>query len=419
VAHHLRLEDAGKFRRTHDAHVIAKFNNAGAINLGKTNMDEFAMGVRAMKPPIWRAKIRGISLRFPAAVPAALPRPWPHACARRRPAPIPAAPSASLRRCAAFRAKPTHGVVSRYGNRVCLQPRSGGPMARSAEDLALMLNVMAGFDERDSTSLQRDKEDYARSLEQPLKGRIACRANFRRGPERRRRPGSGSGDRRIQEAGCDSGGYQPAQLAPVDSCLLRAGPGRGVEQPVALRRRALRPSRCGIRDLADMYESRSQGFGDEVKRRIMIGTYVLSHGYYDAYYLKAQKIRRLIAQDFVEAYKHCDVIMGPTSPTTAFNLGEKGDDPVQMYLSDIYTIAVNLAGLPGMSIPCGFGENGMPVGLQIIGNYFDEARMLNVAHQYQLATDHSRAPKGFEKHLPQRSPIWWVHLETPCNSFDL
>jgi aspartyl-tRNA(Asn)/glutamyl-tRNA(Gln) amidotransferase subunit A len=148
-------------------------------------------------------------------------------------------------------------------------------------------------------------------------------------------------------------------------------------------------------DLADMYEqSRSQGFGTEVKRRIMIGTYVLSHGYYDAYYIQAQKIRRLIAQDFVEAYKHCDVIMGPTAPSTAFKLGEKGDDPVQMYLSDIYTIAVNLAGLPGMSIPCGFGDNDMPVGLQIVGNYFDEARMLNVAHQYQLATDwHSRAPQ--------------------------
>jgi aspartyl-tRNA(Asn)/glutamyl-tRNA(Gln) amidotransferase subunit A len=148
-------------------------------------------------------------------------------------------------------------------------------------------------------------------------------------------------------------------------------------------------------DLADMYEkSRAQGFGAEVKRRIMIGTYVLSHGYYDAYYLQAQKIRRLIAQDFVEAFKQCDVIMGPTSPSTAFKLGEKGDDPVQMYLSDIYTIAVNLAGLPGMSIPCGFGANSLPVGLQIIGNYFDEARMLNVAHQFQLATDwHTRSPK--------------------------
>jgi len=151
-------------------------------------------------------------------------------------------------------------------------------------------------------------------------------------------------------------------------------------------------------DLTDMYEkTRAQGFGAEVKRRIMIGTYVLSHGYYDAYYIKAQRIRRLIAQDFAEAFKQCDVIMGPTSPTTAFKLGEKGDDPVQMYLSDIYTIAVNLAGLPGMSIPCGFGENNMPVGLQIIGNYFDEARMLNVAHQYQLATDwHGRSPTGME-----------------------
>jgi len=149
-------------------------------------------------------------------------------------------------------------------------------------------------------------------------------------------------------------------------------------------------------DLTDMYEkTRAQGFGEEVKRRIMIGTYVLSHGYYDAYYLQAQKIRRLIAQDFVEAFKQCDVIMGPTSPSTAFNLGAKGDDPVQMYLSDIYTIAVNLAGLPGMSIPCGTGATGLPVGLQIIGDYFKEAQMLGVAHQYQLATDwHSRAPQG-------------------------
>ena len=149
-------------------------------------------------------------------------------------------------------------------------------------------------------------------------------------------------------------------------------------------------------DLADMYgKSRAQGFGAEVKRRIMIGTYVLSAGYYDAYYLKAQKLRRLIAQDFSHAFTQCDVIMGPTSPTTAFNLGEKSDDPVSMYLSDIYTIAVNLAGLPGMSIPAGFGANGRPVGLQVIGNYFSEAKMLNVAHQYQLATDwHTRVPQG-------------------------
>jgi aspartyl-tRNA(Asn)/glutamyl-tRNA(Gln) amidotransferase subunit A len=149
-------------------------------------------------------------------------------------------------------------------------------------------------------------------------------------------------------------------------------------------------------DLVDMYQkTRAQGFGAEVKRRIMIGTYVLSAGYYDAYYLKAQKLRRLIAQDFADAFKQCDVIMGPTAPTTAFNLGEKSDDPVSMYLSDIYTIAVNLAGLPGMSIPCGFGANGRPVGLQIVGDYFSEAKMLNVAHRYQLATDwHTRMPDG-------------------------
>jgi aspartyl-tRNA(Asn)/glutamyl-tRNA(Gln) amidotransferase subunit A len=275
-------------------------------------------------------------------------------------------------------------------------------MARNAEDLALMMNVMAGFDERDSTSLQRETEDYARSLEQPLKGlRIGLPREFF---------GEGlSADvgKAVEAAIAE---YKKLGATIVDVSLPNSRLSIPVYYVLAPAEASSNLSRFdGVRyghrareygDLTDMYEkSRSQGFGEEVKRRIMIGTYVLSHGYYDAYYLKAQKIRRLIAQDFVAAYKHCDVIMGPTSPTTAFNLGEKGDDPVQMYLSDIYTIAVNLAGLPGMSIPCGFGaanngNPGMPVGLQIIGNYFDEARMLNVAHQYQLATDHhTRAPQ--------------------------
>ena len=256
---------------------------------------------------------------------------------------------------------------------------------------------MAGFDERDSTSLQREKEDYARDLNKPLNGlRIGLPKEFFA-------EGLGGDVAKAVEAAIAE--YKKLGAVIVDITLPNTKLSIPVYYVLAPAEASSNLSRFdGVRygyrapeysDLADMYEkSRAQGFGAEVKRRIMIGTYVLSHGYYDAYYLQAQKIRRLIAQDFTEAYKQCDVIMGPTSPSTAFKLGEKGDDPVQMYLSDIYTIAVNLAGLPGMSIPCGFGANDMPVGLQIIGNYFDEARMLNVAHQYQLATDwHSRAPQ--------------------------
>ena len=388
------------FVSPYDAHVITQFNNAGAVNLGKTNMDEFAMGSSnetsyfgPVKNP-WNLKAvpGGSSGGTAAAVAARL-------CAAatgtdtggsiRQPASL----------CGISGLKPTYGVVSRYGMIAFASSLDqAGPMARSAEDLALMLNVMAGFDERDSTSLNRAKEDYTRSLEQPLKGlRIGLPKEFFG-------EGLSADVGKAVTVAIDE--YKKLGAVVVDISLPNSRLSIPVYYVLAPAEASSNLSRYdGVRyghraqeygNLADMYEkSRSQGFGEEVKRRIMIGTYVLSHGYYDAYYLKAQKIRRLIAQDFVEAYKHCDVIMGPTSPTTAFNLGEKGDDPVQMYLSDIYTIAVNLAGLPGMSIPCGFGTNGMPVGLQIIGNYFDEARMLNVAHQYQLATDHHvRAPQG-------------------------
>jgi aspartyl-tRNA(Asn)/glutamyl-tRNA(Gln) amidotransferase subunit A len=388
------------FIAPYDAHVISQFNNAGAVNLGKTNMDEFAMGSSnetsyfgAVKNPWNRKAVPGGSSGGTAAAVAA------RLCAAatgtdtggsiRQPAAL----------CGISGLKPTYGVVSRYGMIAFASSLDqAGPMARSAEDLALMLNVMAGFDERDSTSLQRNKEDYARSLEQPLKGlRIGLPKEFFG-------EGLGADVGKAVEAAIAE--YKKLGATIVDISLPNSRLSIPVYYVLAPAEASSNLSRFdGVRyghrareygDLADMYEkSRSEGFGEEVKRRIMIGTYVLSHGYYDAYYLKAQKIRRLIAQDFVEAYKHCDVIMGPTSPTTAFNLGEKGDDPVQMYLSDIYTIAVNLAGLPGMSIPCGFGGNGMPVGLQIIGNYFDEARMLNVAHQYQLATDwHTRSPSN-------------------------
>ena len=386
------------FIAPYDAHVISQFNNAGAVNLGKTNMDEFAMGSSnetsyfgSVKNPWNRKAVPGGSSGGTAAAVAA------RLCAAatgtdtggsiRQPAAL----------CGISGLKPTYGVVSRYGMIAFASSLDqAGPMARSAEDLALMLNVMAGFDERDSTSLQRNQEDYARSLEQPLKGlRIGLPKEFFG-------EGLGADVGKAVEAAIAE--YKKLGATIVDISLPNSRLSIPVYYVLAPAEASSNLSRFdGVRyghrakeygDLTEMYEkSRAEGFGAEVKRRIMIGTYVLSHGYYDAYYLKAQKIRRLIAQDFVDAYKHCDVIMGPTSPSTAFKLGEKGDDPVQMYLSDIYTIAVNLAGLPGMSIPCGFGNNNMPVGLQIIGNYFDEARMLNVAHQYQLATDwHQRAP---------------------------
>jgi aspartyl-tRNA(Asn)/glutamyl-tRNA(Gln) amidotransferase subunit A len=387
------------FISPYDAHVIAQFNNAGAVNLGKTNMDEFAMGSSnetshfgSVKNPWDNDAVPGGSSGGSACAVAA------RLCAAatgtdtggsiRQPAAL----------CGISGIKPTYGTVSRFGMVAFASSLDqAGAMARSAEDLSLLLNVMAGFDERDSTSLPRDKEDYARDLGKPLAGlRIGLPKEF-------------FAEGLAQDvAGCVTAAiaeYKKLGATIVDISLPNSRLAVPVYYVLAPAEASSNLSRYdGVRygyrapeynDLTEMYEkSRAQGFGAEVKRRIMIGTYVLSHGYYDAYYLQAQKIRRLIAQDFADAFKKCDVIIGPTSPSTAFKLGEKGDDPVQMYLSDIYTIAVNLAGLPGMSIPAGFGSNGLPVGLQIIGNYFAEARMLNAAHQYQLATDHhGRAPQ--------------------------
>jgi aspartyl-tRNA(Asn)/glutamyl-tRNA(Gln) amidotransferase subunit A len=297
--------------------------------------------------------------------------------------------------------KPTYGVVSRYGMIAFASSLDqAGPMAKSAEDCALLMNAMAGFDARDSTSLERPVEDYSRDLDLPLAGlRIGLpREYFAEGL-------SADVGAAVEIALAE---YRKLGAVTVDISLPNTQLSIPVYYVLAPAEASSNLSRFdGVRygyrapdygSLVDMYEkSRAQGFGAEVKRRIMIGSYVLSHGYYDAYYLQAQKIRRLIAQDFDAAFKTCDVIMGPTTPDTAFNFGEKGDDPVAMYLSDIYTIAVNLAGLPGMSVPCGFGANGRPVGLQIIGNYFGEARMLGVAHQYQLATDwHTRMPEDLK-----------------------
>jgi aspartyl-tRNA(Asn)/glutamyl-tRNA(Gln) amidotransferase subunit A len=390
------------FVSPYDAHVVERLNAAGAVNIGKTNMDEFAMGSSSetsfygpVKNPWNTAAVPGGSSGGSAAAVAA----------RLTPGAIGTDTGGSIRQPAALSGiaglKPSYGVVSRYGMIAFASSLDqGGPMARTADDLALLLNVMAGHDARDSTSLERPAEDYTRELTRLLAGlRIGLpREFFTAGVAPDVAKAVEEAVRQFRQLGCET----------VEITL----PNMGLSVPVYY---VLAPAEAssnlarfdGVRygyraadyaDLADMYKkTRAQGFGEEVKRRILIGTYVLSHGYYDAYYLRAQKLRRLIAGDFIEAFRKCDVIMGPTSPTTAFRIGERAGDPVQMYLSDIYTIAVNLAGLPGMSIPCGFDGGGLPVGLQIIGNYFQEARMLNVAHQYQLATDwHDRAPPGIE-----------------------
>jgi aspartyl-tRNA(Asn)/glutamyl-tRNA(Gln) amidotransferase subunit A len=388
------------FVSPYDAHVVEQFNRAGAVLLGKTNMDEFAMGSSnetshfgKVKNPWDPAAVPGGSSGGSAAAVAA----------RMAPAATGTDTGGSIRQpaalCGVSGLKPTYGVVSRYGMIAFASSLDqGGPMAKSAEDLALLLNVMAGFDARDSTSLERSGEDYGRDLDKPLRGlKIGLpREYFAEGL-------STDVARAVEEAIAEYRrlGAETVEVSLPNSRL--AIPVYYVLAPAEASSNLARYDgvRYGYRapeydDLIDMYcRTRAQGFGAEVKRRVMIGTYVLSAGYYDAYYLQAQKVRRLIARDFADVFRQCDVIMGPTTPTTAFNLGEKSDDPIAMYLSDIYTIAVNLAGLPGMSIPCGFGSNGRPVGLQIVGNYFAEARMLNVAHQYQLATDwHKRMPAG-------------------------
>ena len=390
------------FVSPYDATVIRKMEaEAGLVSLGKTNMDEFAMGSSnetsffgPVRNPWDTSRVPGGSSGGSAAAVAA----------RLAPAATGTDTGGSIRQPAALcnltGLKPTYGVVSRSGMIAfasSLDP--GGPMAASAEDCALLLNAMAGFDERDSTSLDRPVEDYARNLERPLAGlRIGLPREFFG-------EGCAAGVMAAVQAALGEYGKLGATLVEVSLPNSHLSvPAYYVIAPAEASSNLSRFDgvRYGYRapeygSLDDMYQkSRAQGFGDEVKRRILIGAYVLSHGYYDAYYLQAQRIRRLIADDFVEAFKACDVIMGPTSPSTAFRLGEKAADPVQMYLSDIYTIAVNLAGLPGMLIPCGFAD-GLPAGLQLIGNYFAEARLLNVAHRYQQATDwHRRPPAGLE-----------------------
>ncbi len=390
------------FVAPYDATVIERFNAAGSVCLGKTNMDEFAMGSSnetsyfgAVKNPWDTAAVPGGSSGGSAAAVAA----------RLSPAATGTDTGGSIRQPAALTnltgLKPSYGRVSRYGMIAFASSLDqGGPMARTAEDAALLLNVMAGFDARDSTSVDRPVPDYTQTLNGDIKGlRIGL-------PKEYFSEGLSKDVAQAVEAAIGEYKKLGAQIVEVSlpnshlaiPCYYVLAP---AEASSNLSR--FDGVRYGYRapeytDLLDMYcKTRAQGFGPEVKRRIMIGTYALSAGYYDAYYLKALKLRRLIAQDFQAAFEQCDVIMGPTSPSTAFKIGAKSDDPVAMYLSDIYTISVNLAGLPGISIPAGFDPAGLPAGLQLIGKYFDEPRLLNIAHRYQQATDwHRRTPKGFE-----------------------
>lgn len=385
------------FISPYDATVVRKLNEAGTVMLGKLNMDEFAMGSSnetsyfgPVKNPWNLDTVPGGSSGGSAAAVAA----------RMIPAATGTDTGGSIRQPAAFCGitgiKPTYGLVSRWGMIAFASSLDqAGPMAQTAEDCALLLREMAGFDEKDSTSLERETPDFTEHLRDSLKGlKIGLPKEF-----------FGDGlDPEIASlihAAADAYVALGATLHEISLPNMHlSGPAYYVVAPAECSSNLARLDgvryghRCeNPKDLTDLYmRSRGEGFGPEVQRRIMIGTYALSAGYYDAYYLKAQKIRRLISEDFKRAFSQVDIILGPTSPSTAFGFGEKSQNPIAMYLSDIYTIAVNLAGLPAMSVPAGFLK-GLPVGMQLIGNYFSESQLLNVAHQYQQVTDwHQKTP---------------------------
>jgi aspartyl-tRNA(Asn)/glutamyl-tRNA(Gln) amidotransferase subunit A len=386
------------FTAPYDAFIVEGLRNAGTVLIGKTNMDEFAMGSSnessyfgTVKNPWNTEYVPGGSSGGSAAA----------VSARLVPGSTGTDTGGSIRQPASLSGicgmKPTYGVCSRYGLIAFASSLdTPGMFARTAEDCALMLNAMAGHDPRDSTSLERPREDYTRSLNDSLKGlRIGLPAEY-----------FGSGIDPDVAAAIDAALAELRKLGAttVDIALPNVNLSVPVYYVIAPAEASSNLSRFdGVRyghraekytDLMDMYKkSRAEGFGAEVKRRILVGTYVLSHGYYDAYYLKAQQVRRLIAEDFSRAYGKCDVIIGPTAPSPAFKIGAKTDDPVQMYLNDIFTIAGNLTGAPAISIPCGFDRRGLPIGLQVQGNYFNEAKLLNIGHQFQQSTEwHQRAP---------------------------
>ncbi len=389
------------FIAPYDATVIDKFNAAGAVMLGKLNMDEFAMGSSnetsyygPVKNP-WDTTCvpGGSSGGSAAAVAAGLAA-----------GATGTDTGGSIRQPAAFCGitglKPTYGRVSRYGMVAFASSLDqGGPMTRTAEDAAIMLQTMAGFDVRDSTSVEQPVPDYLGGLQGGLQGlKIGLPKEFFG-------EGLNSEIAAVIEAAVAEYVKLGAEVKEVSMPNLKlAIPAYYVVAPAECSANLSRFDgvrygyRCDApKDLTDLYvRSRGEGFGAEVKRRILIGTYALSAGYYDAYYIKAQKVRRLISDDFKRALSEVDVLMGPVAPSVAFGIGEKTADPIEMYLSDIYTIAINLAGVPAMSVPAGFVA-GKPVGLQIVGNYFAEGHLLNIAHQFQLATDwHNRTPAGIE-----------------------
>ncbi len=389
------------YRSPFDATVVDRLAQAGMVTLGKLNCDEFAMGSAnensaygPVKNPWDLSRVPGGSSGGSAAAVAA----------RLAPAVTGTDTGGSIRQPASFCGitgiKPTYGRASRYGMIAYASSLDqAGPMARSARDCALLLSSLCGPDpDRDSTSLDVPAEDFTRTLDADLTGlRIGVPREF-----------FGDGLAADVRTAIDAAlaQYEKLGATRVEISLPRTELSIPVYYVIAPAEASSNLSRFdgvkfghrakGYTDLLDMYKkTRAEGFGEEVKRRIMTGTYVLSHGYYDAYYLQAQKIRRMIADDFRQAFTQCDVIAGPVAPTVAWALGDKADDPVASYLADIYTLPASLAGLPGMSVPCGFGAGGMPVGLQLIGNYFGEARLLNAAHRFQQATDfHLRKPPG-------------------------
>ena len=383
----------------YNATVVENFEQAGAVVLGKTNMDEFAMGSSnetsfygPVKNPWSTDCVPGGSSGGSAAAVAA----------RLAPAATATDTGGSIRQpaalCGITGLKPTYGRVSRWGMIAFASSLDqAGPMARTAEDCALLLNCMASLDDKDSTSIDHKIDDYSASLNNSIKGlKIGV-------PSEYFSEGLDKGTEQAVRQALSDLEAQGAEL--VDISLPNSGLSVPAYYVIAPAEASANLSRFdGVKygyrcedpkDLQDLYSrTRAEGFGEEVQRRILIGTYCLSAGYYQAYYGKAQQVRQLIRQDFTQAFEQVDVILGPTCPSPAFKFGSKGDDPVAMYLEDIYTIATNLAGLPGMSVPCGMVDN-KPVGLQIIGNYFDEALMLNVAHQYQQVTHwHNLAPEG-------------------------
>jgi aspartyl-tRNA(Asn)/glutamyl-tRNA(Gln) amidotransferase subunit A len=403
------------YRSPFDATVVARLGNgepgrgpgAGAISLGKLNCDEFAMGSAnensAFGPVLnpWdRTRVPGGSSGGSAAAVAA----------RLLPAATGTDTGGSIRQPASFSGitgiKPTYGVCSRFGLIAFASSLDqAGPLARSAEDCALLLSAMSGFDERDATSAERPPQDFQAQMLLARDGASAARplAGLRIGLPKEFFPATLSADVALAVRAALAE-LEKLGATLVDVSLPRTELSIPVYYIIAPAEASSNLSRFdGVKfghraaeyaDLADMYrKTRSEGFGPEVKRRIMIGTYVLSHGYYDAYYLQAQKLRRMIADDFQRCFAECDLIAGPVAPSVAWKLGEKGNDPIQTYLADIFTLPASLAGLPGMSLPAGFGAHGMPVGLQLIGNYFAEGQLLHAAHALQQATDwHAQTP---------------------------